>query len=81
LYWLERSAVRLAGSPPPRHSRITPASPRSRSPARTRPATGATERTRLLCFSGAGFTDELRGIADRDRTVELIDLNRLHEGE
>lgn len=45
--------------------------------------TGATasHRTRLLCFSGAGFTDELRGIADRDRTVQLVDLNRLYEGE
>ncbi|MFE9093636.1 ATP-binding protein [Streptomyces sp. NPDC007264] len=43
--------------------------------------TTASDRTRLLCFSGAGFTDDLRGIADRDPAVQLVDLNRLYEGE
>jgi hypothetical protein len=42
---------------------------------------GASARTRLLCFSGAGFTDDLRALADRDATVQLIDLNRLYTGD
>lgn len=36
---------------------------------------------RLLCFSGAGFTDDLRRRAARDATVQLIDLDRLYHGE
>jgi AAA+ ATPase superfamily predicted ATPase len=38
------------------------------------------ERTRLLCFSGAGFTDDLRDTAARDRTLQLVDLERLYHG-
>ncbi|SFS93163.1 hypothetical protein [Saccharopolyspora flava] len=37
--------------------------------------------TRLLCFSGAGFSDDLRRAADDAPEVELIDLNRLYHGE
>jgi AAA+ ATPase superfamily predicted ATPase len=36
---------------------------------------------KLLLFSGAGFTDELRGSAGSDPRVELVDLRRLYEGE
>jgi AAA+ ATPase superfamily predicted ATPase len=36
---------------------------------------------RLLCFSGAGFTDELRTIAAADPTVQLVGLDRLYQGE
>jgi hypothetical protein len=36
--------------------------------------------TRLLCFSGAGFTDDLRRIAASDHTVQLIDVERLYYG-
>ncbi|TDC28012.1 ATP-binding protein [Streptomyces sp. 8K308] len=39
------------------------------------------ENTRLLCFSGAGFTDELRHEADRRSMVELVDLERLYHGD
>jgi hypothetical protein len=42
--------------------------------------TGASARTRLLCFSGAGFTDDLRALADRDATVQLVDTGRLYTG-
>ncbi|WP_422397081.1 AAA family ATPase [Streptomyces gobiensis] len=38
------------------------------------------QSARLLCFSGAGFTEELRRIADTDTTVQLIDLERLYYG-
>ncbi|WP_323186878.1 hypothetical protein [Streptomyces sp. NBC_00365] len=48
-------------------------------PASRDSGTGASEQTRLLCFSGAGFTDDLRGIADRDPTVQLVDLHRLYD--
>ncbi|MEU1802307.1 hypothetical protein [Streptomyces sp. NPDC019937] len=42
---------------------------------------GAREQeTRLLCFSGAGFTEELRDLASRDETIQLIDLGRLYHG-
>jgi hypothetical protein len=42
----------------------------------------AEQRTpRLMCFSGAGFTDELRRIAADDRSVQLVDLERLYHGE
>ena len=41
--------------------------------------TGASEQTRLLCFNGADFTDDLRGIADRDPTAQLVDLHRLYD--
>jgi hypothetical protein len=43
--------------------------------------TATTEQTRLMCFSGAGFTDELRQTAARDQTIQLIDLQRLYHGE
>jgi AAA+ ATPase superfamily predicted ATPase len=36
---------------------------------------------RLLCFSGAGFTDELIHIAAEDDFVQLVDLGRLYYGE
>jgi AAA+ ATPase superfamily predicted ATPase len=51
--------------------------------AARQPAAGAVpaEQTRLVCFSGAGFTDELRRIAARDHTVRLVDLERLYHGE
>jgi AAA+ ATPase superfamily predicted ATPase len=39
------------------------------------------DKTRLLCFSGAGFTDELRWLAAQDPTVQLIGLERLYYGE
>ena len=37
------------------------------------------EQARLLCFSGAGFTDELR-TAERADTAVCIDLDRLYDG-
>ena len=37
-----------------------------------------TARTRLLCFSGAGFSDRARALADQD--VHLIDLTALYDG-
>ncbi|MFI6787197.1 ATP-binding protein [Nonomuraea sp. NPDC050383] len=43
--------------------------------------TTAAEHVRLLCFSGAGFTDDLRRAAGRDSTVELVGLERLYGGE
>jgi AAA+ ATPase superfamily predicted ATPase len=36
--------------------------------------------TRLSCFSGAGFTDELRGRASQDERIQLVDLQRLYNG-
>ena len=36
---------------------------------------------RLMCFSGAGFTDELQHTAKQDHTVQLIDLQRLYHGK
>lgn len=45
----------------------------------TRPETRAGE-IRLLCFSGAGFTAELRRLAAQDETIQLIDLDRLYHG-
>lgn len=45
------------------------------------PNARATEHTRLVLFSGAGFTDELRGLADHSPDVVLVDLNRLYTGE
>lgn len=41
----------------------------------------ATEATRLYCFSGTGFTDELHHLAKDDPTIQLIDLTRLYHGE
>ena len=41
----------------------------------------ATESTRLHCFSGAGFSEELHGLARADPTIQLIDANRLYGGE
>ena len=39
-----------------------------------------TSAVRLACYSGAGFTDELRGEGERGGVV-LVDLRRLYEGE
>ena len=39
-----------------------------------------TRPTRLVCFSGAGFTSDLRDRADQDESVQLIDLRRLYAG-
>jgi hypothetical protein len=44
-------------------------------------ATTTPRQTRLMCFSGAGFTDQLRKAAAHDRTVQLVDLERLYFGE
>ncbi|GAA0948316.1 AAA family ATPase [Streptomyces rhizosphaericus] len=42
---------------------------------------GAREQEiRLLCFSGAGFTQELRDMASRDETIQLVDVARLYHG-
>ncbi|WP_189934014.1 AAA family ATPase [Streptomyces sulfonofaciens] len=41
----------------------------------------ATDATRLQCYSGAGFTDELRHLAYGDPTVQLIDARRLYHGD
>ncbi|MEU5031695.1 AAA family ATPase [Streptomyces milbemycinicus] len=38
------------------------------------------QETRLLCFSGAGFTEELKEIASRDESIQLVDLERLYHG-
>jgi AAA+ ATPase superfamily predicted ATPase len=38
------------------------------------------EQTRLLCFSGAGFSEDLKRIAATDPTVQLVDLERLYSG-
>ncbi|CAL9391323.1 hypothetical protein [Streptomyces sp. NPDC085937] len=45
------------------------------------PAPPASDQTRLLCFSSAASAHDLHGIADRNRTVQLVDLNRLYEGK
>jgi uncharacterized protein len=37
-----------------------------------------TSSTRLICFSGAGFTGDLRSLADHDRTIQLVDLQSLY---
>ncbi|WP_322756153.1 ATP-binding protein [Frankia sp. Cas3] len=39
-----------------------------------------TERTRLLFFSAAGFSDDLRARATADPRVVLVDLDRLYHG-
>ncbi|WP_405826335.1 ATP-binding protein [Streptomyces sp. NBC_01390] len=41
----------------------------------------ATEATRLHCYSGAGFTEELHHLAKSDPAIQLIDLPRLYHGE
>lgn len=38
------------------------------------------ERTRLLCFSGAGFSADLEEAAAHDPAVQLVGLERLYEG-
>jgi AAA+ ATPase superfamily predicted ATPase len=43
--------------------------------------TASTSDDRIMCFSGAGFTDDLRRAADQDRTIQLVDLERLYHGE
>ncbi|MGI5286911.1 AAA family ATPase [Nonomuraea polychroma] len=40
----------------------------------------ATPATRLVCFSGSGFTDDLRHRAIRDPSLQLIDPSRLYNG-
>lgn len=39
-----------------------------------------TSAVRLACYSGAGFTDELRAAEDRGEVI-LVDLGRLYTGE
>jgi AAA+ ATPase superfamily predicted ATPase len=41
----------------------------------------ATDSTRLQCYSGAGFTDELRHLADNHPGIQLIDPLRLYLGD
>lgn len=41
----------------------------------------ATDATRLQCYSGAGFTDELHHRAETDHTVQLIEPHRLYHGD
>ncbi|MFR0359617.1 AAA family ATPase [Streptomyces sediminimaris] len=42
----------------------------------------ATDTTRLHCYSGAGFTDELHALAEHDpHHLQLIDPQRLYHGE
>lgn len=41
----------------------------------------ATDATRLQCYSGTGFTTELRHLADNDPTIQLIDPVRLYHGD
>ncbi|MFC3998453.1 ATP-binding protein [Nocardiopsis sediminis] len=41
----------------------------------------ATDTTRLECYSSAGFTDELRRLADDDPRIQLIDPLRLYHGD
>jgi hypothetical protein len=36
--------------------------------------------TRLICFSGAGFTDELRAFASETSDVQLIGADTLYRG-
>jgi len=38
-----------------------------------------TSATRLTCYSGAGFDDDLRAEARRDSLVQLAGLERLYE--
>jgi hypothetical protein len=38
------------------------------------------EQTRLMLFSGTGFTDELLQVAERESTVQLVSLDRLYQG-
>jgi hypothetical protein len=38
------------------------------------------ERTRLLLFSGAGFTDELLRMSESDDSVQLVHLDRIYSG-
>jgi uncharacterized protein len=45
------------------------------------PSARASDSTRLVLFSGAGFSDELRDLAARASDIELIDLDRLYTGE
>ncbi|MGH3544347.1 MAG: ATP-binding protein, partial [Mycobacteriales bacterium] len=39
-----------------------------------------TTQTRLVCFSGAGFTNELRTAARSSDMVQLVDLAQLYQG-
>lgn len=38
------------------------------------------DRVRLLCFSSAGFADDLRRAADHDDDIQLVGLERLYGG-
>lgn len=44
-------------------------------------AAPSTDATRLHCYSAAGFTDELHRLTDTDPTIQLIDAERLYQGE
>jgi len=37
-----------------------------------------TTATRLLCFSGAGFTSELRSLAEHDPGIQLVGPDSLY---
>jgi hypothetical protein len=51
---------------------------RIRDVLRGHPTARADERTKLALFSGQGFTDEVRTLADRSTDVLLIDLDTLY---
>jgi hypothetical protein len=39
------------------------------------------ENARLLCFSGAGFTIGLRELSQASPAIQLVDLDRLYQGD
>jgi hypothetical protein len=39
------------------------------------------ENARLLCFSGTGFTIGLRELSQASPAIQLIDLDRLYQGD
>jgi uncharacterized protein len=47
----------------------------------TERGTVGAEHARLMCFSGAGFTDELRRLAEQDCGLQLVSVERLYRGE
>jgi hypothetical protein len=54
---------------------------RARDLLRDHPKARTSDRTRLALFSGAGFSDELRGLAARSPDIVLVYLDRLYQGE
>jgi hypothetical protein len=54
---------------------------RARDLLRDHPKARTSDRTRLALFSGAGFSDELRGLAARSPDIVLVGLDRLYQGE